>query len=444
MKGIKSLFLKERLFIALSIIAFIFIIGYFYSVFYQVGIILFFCLTGIFLIDLILLYNTKNGVEAYRKTTQDKLSNGDENPIQIIIINNFNLTINFEVIDELPPQFQIRNFAFEITLPAYKTKKLSYSLRPVTRGEYCFGFINVFAYSIIGLIKRRYKLDKPANLAVYPGFIQMRKYELMAISNHLQETGIKKIRRIGHNLEFEQIKDYVQGDDYRTINWKATARKSQLMVNTYQDEKSQQVYSIIDKGRVMKMPFNGMSLLDYAINASLAISNIAIKKSDKAGLITFQHKIETIIPASKRSGQMNLILQALYNQSTTFKESDFHSLFAQIQNKIKTRSLILLYTNFESLSSLERQLPFLKRIGKKHVLVTIFFLNTEMNELLESKPKTLEEVYMKTIAEKFAYEKKMVVKELKKHGIHAVLTSPEDLTINSINKYLELKARGLI
>ena len=444
MKGIKSLFLKERLFFALSILAFIFIVGYFYSVFYQLAIIVFFCLIGLLLIDLILLYNTKNGVEAYRKTTHDKLSNGDENQIHLIIINKYNITMNFEVIDELPPQFQIRNLIFEIVLHSQRRKKLSYALTPVTRGEYSFGYINVYAHSVIGLIKRRYKRDKPISLAVYPGFIQMRKYELMAISNNLQESGIKKIRRIGHNLEFEQIKDYVAGDDYRTINWKATARKSQLMVNTYQDEKSQQVYSIIDKGRVMKMPFNGMSLLDYAINASLAISNIAIKKSDKAGLVTFQHKIETIIPASKRSGQMNLLLQALYNQSTTFKESDFHSLFSQIQKKIKTRSLILLYTNFESLSSLERQLPYLKRIGKKHLLVTIFFLNTEMNELLESKPKTLEQVYVKTIAEKFAYEKKMVVKELKKHGIHSVLTAPEDLTVNAINKYLELKARGMI
>ena len=139
----------------------------------------------------------------------------------------------------------------------------------------------------------------------------MRKYELMAISNRLVELGIKKIRKIGHNLEMESIKEYVVGDDYRTINWKATARKGELMVNNYQDEKSQQVYSLVDKSRVMQMPFEGMSLLDYAINASLVISNIAVKKEDKAGLITFQHKIGTLLPASSRNNQVQLIMQAL-------------------------------------------------------------------------------------------------------------------------------------
>lgn len=443
MNWIKSLYLTERLFAVISSIVVIFILGYFFPVFYQVGIILFFSLAGLLFIDLIILYNTKNGVETTR-IAGEKLSNGDDNLIEIELKNNYPSQMSFKVIDEIPPQFQIRDSGFQTTLPAKKSTILKYFLKPLTRGNYNFGYINVYASSVIGFLHRRYKNGNPIDLPVYPAFIQMRKYELMAISNNLQESGIKKIRRIGHNLEFEQIKEYVPGDDYRTINWKATARKSQLMVNSYQDEKSQQVYSVIDKGRVMKMPFDGMTLLDYAINASLAISNIAIKKSDKAGLITFQHKVETLIPASKRSSQMNLIMQSLYKQKTSFKESDFSSLFLQIRRSLKTRSLILLYTNFESLSSLQRQLPYLIKIGKKHLLVTIFFQNTEMDDLLSSRPGTVEEVYIKTIAEKFAYEKKMVVKEFNKHGIHAILTPPQNLTISTINKYLELKARGLI
>src|SRR5690606_40532545 len=123
-----------------------------------------------------------------------------------------------------------------------------------------------------------FRVSQNKTVPVYPSFRQMRKYELPAISNRLTEFGIKKIRRIGQNREFEQIKEYVVGDDYRTINWKATARRGTLMVNTYQDERAQQVYAVIDKGRTMKMPFEGMTLLDYDINASLVISNIAIRK----------------------------------------------------------------------------------------------------------------------------------------------------------------------
>jgi uncharacterized protein (DUF58 family) len=272
----------------------------------------------------------------------------------------------------------------------------------------------------------------------------MRKYELLAISNRLTETGVKKIRRIGHNMEFELIKEYVNGDDIRTINWKATARRQHLMVNHYQDERSQQVYSLIDKGRVMKMPFEGMSLLDYAINAALVIANIAIKKSDKAGLLTFQDKVGVLVPAARNSNQMGKILEVLYNQKTAYRETDFSVLHHFIRRKITQRSLLLLYTNFESMYSLQRQLPYLLALAKLHLLVVIFFENTEVKKLIDTPAADLREVYHKTIAEKFVYEKRLIVKELKKYGIQAVLTTPRQLTVDTINKYLELKSRGLI
>jgi len=272
----------------------------------------------------------------------------------------------------------------------------------------------------------------------------MRKYELMAISNRLTDVGIKRIRRIGQNMEFELIKEYVSGDDFRTVNWRATARKNALMVNHYQDERSQHVYSLIDKGRVMEMPFNGLSLLDYAINASLVISNIATRKSDKAGLITFQHKVSATVPAGKQSRQMATILEVLYNQKTAYRETDYAALFTHVRRKITQRSLLLLFTNFESLYSLQRQLPYLKRMAEQHLLVVIFFENTELQDALDVPAENLEQIYYKAVAEKFSYDKKLIVKELTRHGIQAVLTTPASLTVNTINKYLELKARGMI
>src|SRR5690606_20332467 len=252
--------------------------------------IMFMLLCGALLADSLLLFRYKKGFNSVR-FTPEKLSNGDENEIRIFLENFYPFKVKLNVIDEIPHQFQRRDLSFNLELEKGQTKVLQYTLRPVKRGEYSFGAVNVFVRSPLGLLKRRFKFSADKMVPVYPSYIQMRKYELMAISNRLTETGIKKIRRIGHNMEFELIKEYVAGDDYRTINWKATARKTSLMVNHYQDERSQQVYSLIDKGRVMQMPFNGMSLLDYAINASLVISNIAIRKSDKAGIITFQDKI---------------------------------------------------------------------------------------------------------------------------------------------------------
>ena len=272
----------------------------------------------------------------------------------------------------------------------------------------------------------------------------MKKYDFLAIDNKLSQIGLKKIRRIGHTMEFEQIKEYVVGDDIRTINWKATAKHAGLMVNQFQDEKSQPIYSIIDSSRVMKMPFNELSLLDYAINSTLAFSNIALKKHDKVGMLAFSNKITNFLRDSGKKTYINTISENLYNIKTNFLDADFGLLYGHIKRYVTHRSLLLLYTNFEHLSSLKRQLPYLQALAKKHLLVVIFFENTELNQLITTDNNDLETIYDQTVAQQFALDKKIMVKELQKHGIQTVLTKPEDLTVNTINKYLEIKARGLL
>lgn len=443
MKIVRALYLKNRLFAVIAAVILLFIVSFELTVLLPVAKLFLMVLLAILLVDGLLLFRVQKGIYA-RRICPDKLSNGDENELQIYLENYYNFRIHLSVIDELPPQFQKRDLRFDLTIKGKATKILNYHVRPVKRGEYVFGAVNVFVSSDLGLISRRFKFSQDKMVPVYPSFIQMMKYELLAISNHLKELGIKKIRRIGHSMEFEHIKEYVVGDDYRTVNWKATARRGTLMVNNYQDEKSQQVFCLIDKGRVMKMPFEGMTLLDYAINASLAMANIAIKKDEKAGLITFQHKINAIVPASKRGAQMYHIMETLYNQKTGYQESDYSVLYNTVKYKITHRSLLILFTNFETVSSMERQMPYLKKLAREHLLVVIFFENTTLTSLTGIRPGNIEEVYKKTIAEKFVFDKKLIVKELKAHGIQTVLTAPENLTVNTINKYLELKARGLI
>ena len=438
-----SLYLNNRFFVAIGLNVFLFLLAFSFHWFFLIAKLSFLVTCLLVIIEIILLYGNHNGIMANRNMA-DRLSNGDQNDIFIHISNKYSFSVSIRVIDEVPFQFQYRDISFRFTIKSKSDKTITYQLRPVKRGEYGFGALNIYVSGNIGFAARRYKFDQNKIAAVYPSYLQLRKYELMAISNRLSELGIKKIRKIGHALEFEQIKEYVQGDDIRTINWKATARKNNLMINHYQEEKSQNVYSVIDKGRVMRMPFEKLSLLDYAINAALVISSIAIRKEDKAGIITFNHKIGSILPAGKVGSQMQKVQEVLYNQKTNYKESNFDLLYATLKQKINQRSLILLYTNFESLSGLERQLPYLQRISKNHVLVVIFFENTELNDLLKNESTNTEEIYVKTIAEKFAFEKKQIVKELKRHGIHAVLTAPKNLTVDTINAYLEIKARGLI
>jgi len=245
-------------------------------------------------------------------------------------------------------------------------------------------------------------------------------------------------------MEFDQVRNYVPGDDRRSVNWKASARKGDIMVNAYQDEKQQTVYCLIDKGRVMQSPFEGLTLLDYAINASLVMSNIALIKEDKAGLITFSDKMGQIVAADRRSGHLQKLLEVLYHQKTRFMETDFERLSVAVRHQIRQRSLLLLFTNFETLEALQRQLPYLRRLAKDHLLVVILFENTETKHLIDSPAGNVEQVYLKTIARQFFNEKKKIVAELNRYGIQSILTPPQQLSVNTINKYLELKDRGAI
>lgn len=399
--------------------------------------------TLLVLMDYLILFS-RVGLEM-KRLLPDTFSNGDENKVSILLTNLYPFKTTLKVIDELPNQFQKRDFLVVARIAGGAQERIQYSLRPLERGEYHFHAINAFIKSPLGLVVRRISTEFEQVVKVLPSYLSLRQFELLAHSNNLAEAGTKKIRKIGASLEFEQIKEYVTGDDIRSINWKATARKGgQLMINNYTDERSQQVYCIIDKGRVMKMPFEGMTLLDYAINATLILSKVALIKQDRAGLLTFAEGIGNFLPASRKASQMGSILDTLYNQQTNFLESSYEKLYALIRTRITQRSLILLFTNFESLSGLQRQLPYIRSIARNHLVVVVFFENTELRSVTESRADTVESLYIKTIAEKFVYEKKLIVKELQQHGIFTILTAPKNLTVDTVNKYLELKARQAI
>ncbi|MEN8899701.1 MAG: DUF58 domain-containing protein, partial [Nonlabens sp.] len=321
-KFFKSLYLQQRFFIALGILVVLFVFAFFFERIVDYLKIGFFVVIGLLIFDILLLYRSKNAIKASRNLP-DKLSNGDKNPVEILVTNRYNSSIDVKIIDELPVQFQERNFEIKDTIKSGASRTFPYSVRPTERGEYHFGGLQIFVSTVLGFAQRKFSVDQDAMVPNYPSFLQLRKYELMAFTNKLKDYGLKKIRRIGHTMEFEQIKDYVQGDDVRNINWKASAKRNQLMINQFQDEKSQPVYSVIDKGRVMKMPFEELKLVDYAINSTLVISNIALKKGDKAGMFSFSDKVSNQVMAQKRASQMNLILETLYNLDTDFKESDF-------------------------------------------------------------------------------------------------------------------------
>lgn len=448
------MYLNKRFYLIMTVVILIIASGFAVPPMFTVGRWLLVLLLLVLVADIGLLYNwwpmgrgnsqlsipSSQSIRAFR-TMAERFSNGDENPVKIRVESNYGFRTDVEVIDEIPFVFQRRDICFKARIEKLGDTTIIYKLTPTERGVYGFGRVRVFVSSPLGLVQRRFTCCEPKDVKVYPSYMMLRQYELLAMSNNLTEMGIKRIRRIGHNTDFEQIKDYVDGDDYRTINWRATARRHQLMVNVYQEERSQQVFCVIDKGRMMQQSFESMTLLDYSINAALVLSFVAVNKQDKAGLITFSTQMETFVPAANQPGHMQTLQEALYAESAVFGETDYSALLVGLAKRVNRRSLLILFTSFTSMPALRRQLPFLRQVAVRHRLLVVFFKDEELAEQTSHLSNSTEGYYQRVIAEKFLYDQQLIVHTLRQYGIQALLTTPQNLSVDVINKYLEIKSR---
>lgn len=438
----KTFFLTPQFFATGASLVVLFAFGFAFPFLFIIAKTLLLLVVALLIADFILCYRSVHRLTAVRKLGR-VLGLADETPVEIRLAYRGTISLRARIIDELPVQLQNRNFEIEIPLKP-GLNRVSYSIRPINRGVYSFGNINVFIETALHFCRRRIELPVSRDIPVYPSIKQMHELELVAFSRISTLQGAKKYRRIGQSYEFEQISPFVEGDDYRNINWKATGKTRELMVNQYQEERSQNMYCIISKGRAMKMAFNNISYLDYAINSSLAIANIALKKYDRVGLITFSDKIGTALRAENRHGQLQKILESLYHESERQLEPSYELLYRSITRIITSRSLLLLYANFENQNMLDRVLPILRQINKKHLLVLVLFEDEELNARANQEAKNVPQIYQLTLARQHQSEKREIAARLHRHGIQTIVSTPENLSLKVINKYLELKSRGII
>jgi uncharacterized protein (DUF58 family) len=439
---VKSFFLSPLFFSSGVAIIFLFVFGFAFPLLFLLAKVLLVLCLATTIADGFLLY--RSGLKLSAERSLPKIMGlGDDVKVKLRISYEGNIPLSARLIDELPVQLQRRDFDIRLQLDPGITKT-AYELRPINKGIYHFGRLNVIIESPIHFVRRKVPIDISADVPVYPSINQMHENEILAFSRMSMQGGSKRLRRRGQSYEFEQISPFVEGDDYRNINWKASGKTRELMVNQYQDERSQNMYCIISKGRAMKMAFNNMSLLDYAINSTLAMANVALKKYDRVGLITFSDKIGTAIRAENRHGQLPKILESLYHEKERPNEPSYELLYRSIKRIVKSRSLIMLYANFESRQMMERVLPILKKINKSHLLVMVLFKDEELDARANRHSESITELYQGTLAKQHLSEKEEIAKKLQRQGIQTIVSTPDALSIDVINKYLRLKTRGMV
>lgn len=438
---ISGVYLSRRVFIILLMFAIAFALTILWSPLFYVVLIALIAFVGIIIYELYFVYRLRSQVSATRKIAEI-ISLSDVNQVDYKISNLSDAELYIEFIDEFPSQLQVRGFKESFILPDHDVHKFTIPIIPVTRGQYSFGDSMLFlSHPKIRLIRYRITNHNPTEVKVYPSIKQMKEYALKVFSQTATMMGVRKVRRRGENDEFEQLKKYAQGDNIKSINWKATSRIGELVVNQYQDSRSQNIYILIDKGRNMEMPFEGLSLLDYSINSALVMANIILKKYDKVGLITFDDKVNTFLKADDKGGQLDRVLKFLYKEETGFRESGYENLYLRLRHDLSHRSIILLYTNFESITDFQRNKEYLKLISRRHLLVVIIFENTELSKYTQETYSAKDEIYKDIIATAQLNEKERIIRELQLQGIQTILTKPADLSIKVINKYLDIKRK---
>lgn len=322
--------------------------------------------------------------------------------------------------------------------------KLEYQLRPGRRGAFTLRHVHLKALSRFGLWQRF--LDYPCEtvIHVYPDLKQLAEYALLARTNRLNLVGVRRTRRIGLDNDFERLRDYTVDDNYKQIDWRATARRRKLTVKDFQSNQSQRVIFLVDCGRMMTNESSGLSLLDHALNAMLMLSYVALRQNDAVGLIAFSDEIHSFIPPRNGMSQMNRLLHACFDRFPQLVESRYDQAFRYLAAHVRKRSLVVLVTNVIDEVNANQVERYLTNLVGRHLPLGILLRDPRLFEPLQVEHPLGDTFWQAAAAADILAWRHQVLHDLTSKGALTLDVFPEDMTAPLVNRYLEIKARHLL
>ncbi len=374
-----------------------------------------------------------------------KFSFGSDHAIRLEIQNYSGHKLEIQVLDEPPAEFGLRDVKFETALPDREKDIFAYTVCPRQRGVFQFGRLHiVVGFSYPGLARKHHAYLQPAEIKVYPGYNALRQSDLITLRGKLQTSGVRTVRQIGIGTDYESLREYSPDDEYRRINWKATARLNRMMTTNYQIEKSQNVIVMMDAGRLMGATSLGMSKLDHAVNAAMLLSNQVIKNGDLAGLMIFSNAIHSYLPPKRSKTRLGQIADQLSVVKSDFHESDYFAAFEFIKTKCHRRSLIVLFSEIIDDHSSAMLIGGILRLYPKHLCLCVLMKDRLMEQSVNIRVNRPKDAYRKAVAAEWLAERDDAIAGLKSKGVLVVDTLPEQLTADLMNAYLKVKMRSMI
>lgn len=417
-------------------------LGGLYPVLFWFGLISNVALVSVFLLDWI--YTPPPSRISVKRLCEEKLSLGARNVVTLNFRNRTGASLHLEVKDEPPTLFDVSEDTISLILPADSDASASYAVTPRKRGNYEFGSINIRYPSRFKLFTRQARIDQNMLVKVYPNLLELRKYVILARRGRFAETGLRHSKLYGQGTEFESLRDYLPDDDYRRINWKAAARVGRPISEEYECERSQNVTIMLDCGRMMTATIRDMSKLDYTINSALMLGYVCSVKGDNTGLIAFSDNVEAYIPPRRGKQQLYRIVEALYDISPKMCQPDYERAFKLVESRLRKRSLIVVFTDLIDVEISKTLISYLPLLQPHHLVLCVTLKDSELVSLADDLPGSVEDVYQKAVAGQLLMEQRSTLNKLQQNGVLILNTVPENLSVDTVNRYLELKGRNLI
>ena len=391
-------------------------------------------------LDLLYLY-TLPRLEIERQVLP-ALSLGTWTPVQLTIHNRSNLTFHLSVFDHFPESCEYKNLPLKVTLHRHNWCQLEYQVKPLQRGPISFTATQYRVRSLLNFWSRNRLQHNPNEVRVYPNFASVMKYSLLGRENRAAQMGILKKRRRGEGLDFHQLREYREGDPFRQIDWKATARLRKLISRDYQEERDQQILFLVDCGRRMMAHDETLSHFDHTLNAILLLSHIALQQGDAVGLLTFSGEQRWVAPR-KSMQSVNLILNSIYDLQPKLVTPDYEQAAISVMKHQTKRSLIVLLTNVRDEDANEL-LPALKLLQKRHLVLLASMREKSLDNMLEAPIQTYDDAIKYASTNYYLESRRKMHGRFEQSGVLFMDVNPDQLAINIVNRYLDIKTSGVL
>jgi len=397
---------------------------------------------GLLLLALVdLLISPRPRQFALERQMPQHLSLGTMNRIGWEIRNLSRFTVSFDVTEDVPEGMDRELPSVSGEILAQSRAELRYGVRPTRRGLYEFGDMHLRYRTVLGLLTRQCCIRATTSVKVYPNVASLARYELAVHRHRLTEFGVTAARQRGKGMMFESLREYVPGDDIGDIAWKATARRGRPIIRNYETDRSQNVLLVIDCGRLMTTQVENVSRLDYAINASILLTYVAMKQGDYIGMVAFSDRIESYVPPLKGQGALGRMNEALYRLEPRLKEPNYEEACRFLALRHRKRSLVVIITDVIDKDASSMLLAYTARFARHHLPLCVTMRNLEVEGLAGLRPANTTDCFTKTVALEMLARRNEAIGRMRQFGVDVLDVDPRQLTPKLLNHYLMLKRR---